>query len=67
MLSLTRRVGEEIVIGDEIVLRVEEIRSGQVRLVFRGPRSVKILRRELLDRAGQTPPTDEFSAGILGK
>lgn len=54
MLALTRRPGEEIVIGDPAnplgVLRVVEIHGDKVRLSFDFPRDVKINRRELADQ-----------------
>ena len=54
MLALTRRPGEEIVIGDPAnplgVIRVVDIHSDKVRLSFDFPREVKINRRELADQ-----------------
>lgn len=54
MLALTRRVGEEIVIGDprspEGIIRVVEIRGDKVRLSFDFPRHTQINRRELADQ-----------------
>ncbi len=53
MLALTRRVGEEIVIGDPAnpvgVIRVVAVHGDKVRLSFDFPRDVKINRRELAD------------------
>lgn len=46
MLTLTRRVGEAIWIGD-IRIVVTEIRGKQVRLGFEAPPEVKIQREEL--------------------
>lgn len=62
MLALTRRVGEEIVIGDPKkplgVIRVVNIRGDKVRLSFDFPRETPINRRELADqKAGPQPPT----------
>ncbi|MAG16708.1 MAG: carbon storage regulator [Phycisphaerae bacterium] len=54
MLALTRRVGEEVVIGDPQsplgILRVVEIHGDKVRLSFDFPREVKINRRELAEQ-----------------
>jgi carbon storage regulator CsrA len=51
-LTLTRREGERIVCylecGRELVILVKEIRPGQVRIGFRAPDSVVILREELV-------------------
>lgn len=48
MLVLSRKIGEEIVIGDDIRVRVLSIHGNQVRLGFVAPRSVTIHRQELL-------------------
>lgn len=50
MLYLTRRVGQSVMIGDEIELFVEEVRGRTVKLGIRHPTGVTILRRELYDR-----------------
>ncbi len=51
MLSLTRRVGERIIIGDDIVIKVSEIsvRPGdqRVTLAFTAPKHIRIDREEL--------------------
>ncbi len=54
MLALTRRIGEEIVIGDPVkplgVIRVVDIRGDKVKLSFDFPRQIPINRRELADQ-----------------
>lgn len=47
MLVLTRRLGESITIGDDIVVTVLEVSGNQVRLGITAPRSVRILREEI--------------------
>jgi carbon storage regulator len=47
MLVLSRKLGEEVMIGDNIRLTVVAIRGGQVRLAFRAPPDVSIWRKEL--------------------
>jgi carbon storage regulator len=49
MLVLSRKVGEEIIIGDNIRVRVLSIHGNQIRLGFVAPRDVQIHRDELLD------------------
>jgi carbon storage regulator len=46
-LVLTRKVGEEIYIGDDIVVTVIRISSDRVRLGISAPRNVNIVRQEL--------------------
>ena len=54
MLALTRRVGEEIVIGDPDnplgVIRVVDVHGDKVRLAFDFPRDTQINRRELAEQ-----------------
>ncbi|MCW2526755.1 MAG: csrA [Pseudonocardiales bacterium] len=49
MLILTRRVGESIVVGDDIVLTVFEVRGDAVRVGIEAPRSVQVHRQEVYD------------------
>jgi carbon storage regulator len=50
MLFLTRKVGESIVINDNIELTVVEVRGKSIKLGFTFPPEAKVLRRELHDR-----------------
>jgi carbon storage regulator len=47
MLVLSRRLGEAIVVADNIVVQVVEIRKGRVRLGIEAPRDVIVERSEL--------------------
>jgi carbon storage regulator len=49
LLILTRRVGESIVVGDDIVLTVFEVRGDAVRIGIEAPRSVKVNRKEIYE------------------
>ena len=49
MLTLTRKVGETIRIGDDIEIVVKEIRRNQVRIGIVAPRDVPIYREEVYD------------------
>jgi len=48
VLVLNRKIGERIVIGDEIVLTVVAVHGQQVRIGIEAPASVPIWRQELL-------------------
>ncbi len=51
MLTLTREVGEKIVIGDDIIVTVVSVsENGRVRLGIEAPRQVRIDRSEVLER-----------------
>jgi carbon storage regulator len=49
MLILSRRVNEKIIIGDDIVVSVVEVRGDQVKLGIEAPRNVKVYREEVFD------------------
>jgi carbon storage regulator len=49
MLILSRRVNEKIVIGDDVVVSVVEVRGDQVKLGIEAPRHVKVFRQEVYD------------------
>ena len=49
MLVLSRRVGERLMIGDDVVVTVLEVRSDGVRLGIDAPRSVAVNRAEVLE------------------
>jgi len=50
MLVLTRKVGEQINIGDEIVVRVIEVNRGNVKIGIDAPASVSIYRQEVYEK-----------------
>ena len=47
MLILTRRVGENVMVGDDIVISVIEVRGDAVRIGIQAPRSVSVHREEV--------------------
>ncbi|MDJ0925427.1 MAG: carbon storage regulator CsrA [Acidimicrobiia bacterium] len=53
MLVLTRRPGESIVVGDDIVVTVIEIKGGQVRIGIDAPRDVDVYREEIYEQVRQ--------------
>ncbi|MEG0004479.1 MAG: carbon storage regulator [Clostridium sp.] len=48
MLVLKRKIGESLIIGDNIEINIEEIAGGYVKLSINAPKDMKIVRRELL-------------------
>lgn len=68
MLVLSRRVGESIVIGDDVTVTVLEVRGDVVRLGIDAPRSVTVHREELLreleetNRASASPSDDAVAS-----
>jgi carbon storage regulator len=49
MLILARKVNESIIIGDQIVLSVVDIKGDQVKLGIQAPRNVKVYRQEVYE------------------
>jgi carbon storage regulator len=47
VLSITRRVGERIVIGDDIVLHVQEVSGSTVRIGIEAPKAIPVYREEI--------------------
>ena len=54
MIVIPRKVGESIVIGDNIVVTVIEIRGDKVRLGIEHPAEVTVHRREVYEAIRQT-------------
>jgi carbon storage regulator len=64
MLVLSRRVGECVVVGGEIIVRVVAVHGNQVRLGIEAPKDVRVLRQEL---AGRVPPAEERAGAALAR
>lgn len=62
MLILTRRVGETVVIGEDIVVTVLSIKGNQVRIGVQAPKDVAVHREELLKR--QRPAAEAATAKV---
>ncbi len=54
MLVLSRRIDQQILIGDNISVMVTDIQDGKVQLGIEAPPDVVILREEVAKRAGPT-------------
>lgn len=53
MLIITRKLGERIMIGDDIVVTLLEIKGSQARIGVAAPRKISIHRQEVFDRIRQ--------------
>ena len=64
MLILTRRVGETLMIGEDVTVTVLGVKGNQVRIGVNAPRDVAVHREEIFDRikreeAGGEPERDD--------
>lgn len=73
MLILTRRVGESLMIGDEISVTVLGVKGNQVRLGVNAPKTVAVHREEIYQRIQQEkvegrtrPATGDSEAEVKG-
>jgi carbon storage regulator len=61
MLILTRRVGESLMVGDDITITVLGVKGNQVRIGVNAPKDVAVHREEIFNRiheGGETPPPE---------
>jgi carbon storage regulator len=50
MLILTRRVGESVVIGEDVTVTVLGVKGNQVRIGINAPKTVSVHREEIFER-----------------
>jgi carbon storage regulator len=60
MVVLTRKVGEKLLIGNDIVITVAEVRGGRIRLGIEAPEEVRVRRAEV-EHAEEGQPSNAGS------
>jgi carbon storage regulator len=61
MLILTRRVGETVMIGDDVTITVLGVKGNQVRVGINAPKHVAVHREEIYERIKREQQSDEAS------
>jgi len=62
MLILTRRVGESVIIGEDVEVSVLSVKGSQVRIGIKAPKGIAVHRQEILTR-GAVETTPVVAAG----
>jgi len=57
MLTLSRQVGQSLLIGEDIEIYLVDVGGGQARLAIRAPRHLTIMREELVSGHAEAAPT----------
>jgi len=67
MLILTRRVGETLMIGDEVTVTVLGVKGNQVRIGVNAPKDVSVHREEIYERIRREREGGPGAAGAMGE
>lgn len=67
MLILTRRVGETLVIGDDVTVTVLGIKGNQVRIGVKAPKTVTVHREEIFERIRQERAEEKTNTQIAAE
>jgi carbon storage regulator len=66
MLILTRRMGETVMIGDDVTITVLELKGNQVRIGISAPRNVAVHREEIYERIQRGQQVDLANTKPIG-
>jgi carbon storage regulator len=66
MLILTRRMGQAVMIGDEVTFTVLGVKGNQVRVGIDAPKTVSVHREEIYERIRRAQQGSESGEGSIG-
>jgi len=66
MLILTRRVGETLMIGDEVTVTVLGVKGNQVRIGVNAPKEVAVHREEIYERIKREQANERSQSSSAG-
>ena len=66
MLILTRRMGENVMIGGDVTVTVLEVKGNQVRIGINAPRNVAVHREEIYERIKRGQQVDFATTKPIG-
>ncbi|MBC8588307.1 carbon storage regulator CsrA [Paratissierella segnis] len=68
MLILNRKIGEGIILGDNIEIKILDIQDGKIKIGIEAPKDIPILRKEVYDAVieeNQKSIESEFDISVL--
>jgi len=65
MLILTRRIGEKLIIGNDVIVTVQGVKGIQVRIGIEAPRDVQVHREEIYQRILEERAYDNAQATLF--
>ncbi len=65
MLILTRRIGETLMVGDEVTVTVLGVKGNQVRVGVSAPKDVAVHRQEVYEKIQKETEFSESETGFL--